>query len=252
MSSVRSSTAPLLSSVTHSARLAGDASKDSRARLRSSPRSRARGSTVRRSSRCAWCAAPRVTSGRRGGARGVQVVRCPAQGARPDGRRVRCWRRAASIECGRCGRCGHLAAFRAPRLCEPCHRRWVAGGKPDLSEFASTRLRGDREPTREVDLSALGERVRLEILYAFQELWLDGGYAWVSTRHLQGAIDLVARTGVTSLLDELWMSSRDSLWSVLPAAARPGRTAAGRSRARAFDGRVANGDPASRRRAPAD
>jgi integrase len=111
---------------------------------------------------------------------------------------------------GGCGRCGHLAAFRAPRLCEPCHRRWVAGGKPDLSEFARTRLRGDREPTREVDLSALGERVRLEILYAFQELWLDGGYAWVSIRHLQGAVDLVARAGVTSLLDELWMSSRDS------------------------------------------
>jgi len=111
---------------------------------------------------------------------------------------------------GDCRRCGHLAAFRAPRLCEPCHRRWVAGGKPDLSEFARTRLRGDREPTREVDLSALGERVRLEILYAFQELWLDGGYAWVSIRHLQGAIDLVARAGVTSLLDELWMSPRDS------------------------------------------
>ena len=111
---------------------------------------------------------------------------------------------------GDCGRCGHLAAFRAPRLCEPCHRRWVAGGRPDLSEFARTRLRGDREPTREVDLSALGERVRLEILYAFQELWLDGGYAWVSIRHLQGAVDLVARAGVTSLLDELWMSSRDS------------------------------------------
>ena len=111
---------------------------------------------------------------------------------------------------GRCGRCGHLAAFGAPRLCEPCHRRWVAGGKPDLSEFARTRLRGDCELTREVDLSALGERARLEILYAFQELWLDGGYAWVSTRHLQGAVDLVARAGVASLLDELSVSSRDS------------------------------------------
>ena len=33
---------------------------------------------------------------------------------------------------GRCGRCGRLAAFGTPRLCEPCHRRWVAGGKPDL------------------------------------------------------------------------------------------------------------------------
>jgi len=108
---------------------------------------------------------------------------------------------------GRCGRCGHLAAFGAPRLCEPCHRRWVAGGKPDLSGFATTRLRGDRDATREVDLSALGERARLEVLFAFQELWIDGGYAWVSTRHLQGAVDLVARVGVASLLDELWMSS---------------------------------------------
>ena len=54
---------------------------------------------------------------------------------------------------GRCGRCGHLAAFATPRLCEPCHRRWVAAGKPDLSEFARTRLRGDREPSRELDLS---------------------------------------------------------------------------------------------------
>ena len=36
----------------------------------------------------------------------------------------------------------------------------------------------------------------------------------MSTRHLQGAVDLVARAGVASLLDELWMSSRDSRWSV--------------------------------------
>jgi hypothetical protein len=33
----------------------------------------------------------------------------------------------------------------------------VAGGKPDLSEFATTRLRGDCDVTREVDLSALGD-----------------------------------------------------------------------------------------------
>jgi integrase len=111
---------------------------------------------------------------------------------------------------GRCGRCGYLAAFGTPRLCEPCHRRWVAGGKPDLSEFARTRLRGDCDVTRDVDLSALGERARLEILYAFQALWMDGGYAWVSTRYLQGAVDLVARAGVVSLLDELSVSQHDS------------------------------------------
>ena len=64
--------------------------------------------------------------------------------------------------------------------------------------------------TREVDLSALGERARQEILYAFQELWLDGGYAWVGARHLQGAVDLVARDGVSSVLDELSVSQHDS------------------------------------------
>ena len=111
---------------------------------------------------------------------------------------------------GRCDRCGHLAAFRSPRLCEPCHRRWVARGKPDLSEFARTHLRGDCDVTREVDLSALCERARLEILYAFQELWLDGGYAWVGARHLQGAVDLVARAGVSSVLDELSVSQHDN------------------------------------------
>ena len=68
--------------------------------------------------------------------------------------------------------------------------------------------------TREVDLSALGERARLEILYAFQELWLDGGYAWVSARHLQGAVDLLARAGVASVLDELSVSSTDSRGTV--------------------------------------
>lgn len=54
----------------------------------------------------------------------------------------------------------------------------------------------------EVDLSALVERPRLEILYAFQAIWLDGGYAWHGTRRLQSVVDALARTGAGSLLDE--------------------------------------------------
>jgi hypothetical protein len=47
----------------------------------------------------------------------------------------------------------------------------------------------------------LGERARLEVLYAFQVLWLDGAYAWIGTGRLQGTIDLVTSSGASSLLE---------------------------------------------------
>ncbi|MGH2842926.1 MAG: tyrosine-type recombinase/integrase, partial [Solirubrobacteraceae bacterium] len=104
---------------------------------------------------------------------------------------------------GRCGRCGRWAAFRDSRLCEPCQARWRAHGGPDLAMFAATRPRGARDASREVDLSALSERARLEVLYALQEIWLDGAYTWVGSRRLQSSIDAIAHAGAGSLLDEL-------------------------------------------------
>ena len=50
-------------------------------------------------------------------------------------------------------------------------------------------------------LSALAERLRLEILYAFQQIWLDGGYVWEGTRRLQWLIDALARVDARSLLE---------------------------------------------------
>ena len=66
---------------------------------------------------------------------------------------------------GRCLRCERWAARRRSRLCQSCHARWREQGGPVLAEFAASRLWGAREASREVDLSALPERARLEILY---------------------------------------------------------------------------------------
>ena len=103
---------------------------------------------------------------------------------------------------GRCARCERWAAGKAC-LCQPCYERWRSLGRPDLAQFASTPLPEVRKASRgvEVDLSALSERLRLEILYAFQASWLDGEYAWQGTYRLQGVIDAVARAGIESLLE---------------------------------------------------
>jgi hypothetical protein len=88
---------------------------------------------------------------------------------------------------GRFARCERWAAFNAPRLCTACRSHWVWLGKPALEEFAAIPMRRSRAASRgiEVDLSELCERLRLEILYAFQHTWLDGGYVWEGTRRLQ-------------------------------------------------------------------
>jgi len=104
---------------------------------------------------------------------------------------------------GHCVRCGRWAAYGQARLCSACHDEWSGHGRPDLAEFAGSPLRGARDASIEVDLSALSERLRLEILYALQEIWLDGGYAWRGARQLQSVVDAVAGAGVGSLLDEL-------------------------------------------------
>ena len=104
---------------------------------------------------------------------------------------------------GRCLRCERWAARRRSRLCQSCHARWREQGSSVLAEFAASRLWGAREASREVDLSALPERARLEILYGVQELWLDGDYAWVGTRRLQCLVDAIVHTGAGSLLEEL-------------------------------------------------
>ncbi|MGO9750026.1 MAG: tyrosine-type recombinase/integrase [Solirubrobacteraceae bacterium] len=104
---------------------------------------------------------------------------------------------------GRCARCERWAAYQVG-LCRSCQKQWKSRGRPDLAQFASTPLPKGRAASLglEVDLSALAERPRLEILYGFQATWLDGGYAWHGTRRLQGVVDALARTGAGSLLDE--------------------------------------------------
>ena len=108
---------------------------------------------------------------------------------------------------GRCARCERWAAYDAPRLCTACRSHWVGLGKPALEEFAAIPLRRSRAASRgiEVDLSGLPERLRLEVLYAFQQIWLDGGYVWEGTRRLQWLVDALARVDARSLLE------RDSL-----------------------------------------
>ena len=105
---------------------------------------------------------------------------------------------------GRCARCERWAAFNDPRLCIACRSHWVGLGRPNLAEFAAIPLRRSRAANRgiEVDLSGLCERLRLEILYAFQLTWLDGGYVWEGTRRLQWLVDALARAGAESLLEQ--------------------------------------------------
>lgn len=104
---------------------------------------------------------------------------------------------------GRCARCERWAAFRNPALCTPCRAHWVALGRPAIGEFAAVPLRRSRAASRgvEVELSALPERLRLEILYAVQQTWLDGDYTWEGTRRLQAVVDALARVGAQSLLE---------------------------------------------------
>lgn len=104
---------------------------------------------------------------------------------------------------GRCARCERWAAYRDPRLCTACRSHWVALGRPEVAEFAAIPLRRSRAASRgiEVDLSELCERLRLEILYAVQQTWLDGGYLWEGTRRLQSVVDALVRAGAGSLLD---------------------------------------------------
>ena len=182
----------------------------------------------------------------------VQVVRCPAQGARPDGRRVRCWRRAASVVWGAAV---GVATWRRSGLLA-CVSPVTGAGWPEASRICLSL----RERACVVTASRRAKSI--------SRRWASAS-GWRSSTRFKSSGWMVATPGSAlaicrvpsiwsraqasrSLLDELWMSSRDSRASVLPAAARPGRTAVGRSRARAFDGRVANGDPASRRRSPAD
>jgi integrase len=111
---------------------------------------------------------------------------------------------------GHCACCGRWAAHGKARLCGSCYERWRSLGAPDLAQFASTSPPVVRKTGSgvEVDLSALSERPRLEILYAFQASWLDGDYAWQGTHRLQGVIDAVARAGIGSLLERLSIGGR--------------------------------------------
>ena len=103
---------------------------------------------------------------------------------------------------GHCARCARWADYERIRLCRTCYREWFKHGKPDVAEFATSPLFAARAASRTVDVSALPERPRLEILYGLQEIWLDGGYTWGGARRLQSVIDAVARAGIGSLLDE--------------------------------------------------
>ena len=111
---------------------------------------------------------------------------------------------------GRCGRCERWAAYRGSGLCMSCHGHWKRLGRPELAAFVALPLRMACGAGRgvELDLSQLRERPRLEVLYGFQERWLDDGYAWPGPRRLQGVIDVVASAGAGSLLDELAIKGR--------------------------------------------
>jgi integrase len=126
-------------------------------------------------------------------------------GRRARGQTVALYAAGAVPRCsfGRCARCERWAAYRDPRLCTACRSHWVALGRPELAKFAAIPLRRSRAASRgiEVDLSELCQGLRLEILYAFQQIWLDGGYVWEGTRRLQGLVDALARAGAASLLD---------------------------------------------------
>jgi integrase len=105
---------------------------------------------------------------------------------------------------GRCARCELWGAYKDVRLCTACRRYWVGLGRRELDEFAAIPLGRFRASSRgvEVDLSGLCGRLRLEVLYAFQQTWLDGGYLWEGTRRLQGMVDALARAGASSLLEQ--------------------------------------------------
>jgi hypothetical protein len=126
-----------------------------------------------------------------GAQRAVSELRFRAQSARPDGHRVR----------RECGAATFIRTVRSLRALGCLQRPSVVHGlpvwlgKPALEAFAAIPLRRSRAASRglEVDLSELCERLRLEILYAFQLIWLDGGYVWEGTRRLQGLIDALVR-----------------------------------------------------------
>jgi len=89
----------------------------------------------------------------------------------------------------------------------------------------------------------VGERLRLEILFAVQQILFDGGYVWEETRRLQWLVDALAqwrrRVAVGGSV-----GGRPDGGCSLPAAARAGRAAAGRPGRRARTGRVAARDVA--------
>ena len=110
---------------------------------------------------------------------------------------------------GRCARCKRWSDYERVGgrvcLCRACHDTWRQRGKPDVVEFAASAPSEARGGTRgiQIDLSMLYERLRLEVLYGFQRIWVDGGYASYGIFELQSVVDELARVEATSLMDEL-------------------------------------------------
>jgi hypothetical protein len=104
----------------------------------------------------------------------VSELRLRPQVARPDRRGVRRERGAATfLRLLRSLRA--VGRLQLPSLCTACRSHWVSLGRPGLVEFAAIPLRRSRAASSGVEVE-LCEWLRLEILYAFQQIWLDGGY----------------------------------------------------------------------------
>ena len=151
---------------------------------------------------CLVCCTPGHERVGRCSQRAVFRLRAGPQGAQPGGRGVCGGRTASPVVRALCSlrALGRIRGWSVPLLSEAVEVAWQARPRAVRVNAAAKGRVASRG--LEVDLSALAERPRLEILYGFQATWLDGGYAWHGTRRLQGVVDALVRAGAGSLLDE--------------------------------------------------
>jgi len=120
----------------------------------------------------------------------------------------------------RIGYC-QLWAHPGAALCYSHHRQWKGQGCPDLDAFISDRDQpaGERE---QADLTALPDRLRLEVQYALQ-CRRDDNMIKTKPATVRSMVGWLAGSGTASLLDR---SERDWLAACPPRAARSGHPVA--------------------------